>query len=51
MASIVRTEITEVDLEENVIDIRPGHSWDKTAQFWLHMLHSIAGTVERPFEN
>jgi hypothetical protein len=26
MASIVRTELTEVDLEEWVINIRPGHS-------------------------
>jgi len=26
MASIVHTELTEVDLEEKVINIRPGHS-------------------------
>ena len=50
MASIVRTERKGVELEGKVINIRPGHSLDKTAEFRLHMLHSIAGTVERPFE-
>ena len=51
MVSIVHTELTEADLEQKVINIRPGHSQGKTAEFWLHMLHNFAGTVERPFEN
>jgi hypothetical protein len=51
MASIVRTELTEVDLEQKVINIRPWHSQGKTAEFGLHMLHSLAGTVKGPFEN